>query len=303
MVSFAVYGVERPYSFSRPKYLENAPVCVSFQPTQLYDLNPGILENFMKLQQLLGKVKLRAWRMLPGVYKMLHASKQNYECPICGYQGPFLDVSPPTGFRDSAQCTGCGAMERHRLQYLVLMDVFKNTDVSKLNILHFAPEPFFRELLKKHFGHYESADLCMEGVDHLVDIQDLPFEDEVYDFVYASHVLEHIPDDKKAIGEIRRILKPGGVAILPVPIVGGETIEYPEPNPNEAYHVRAPGMDYFERYKTAFSRVEQTSSQALPEKHQLFICEDRSGWPTKECPLRVPMEGKRHLDVVPVCFV
>lgn len=92
----------------------------------------------------------------------------------------------------------------------------------------------------------------MHGVDHNVDLQELPFEDQTYDFVFASHVLEHIPNDEKAISEIRRILKPNGIAILPVPLVAEKTIEYSEPNPNETYHVRAPGFDYFDRYDRYF---------------------------------------------------
>jgi ubiquinone/menaquinone biosynthesis C-methylase UbiE len=143
----------------------------------------------------------------------------------------------------------------------------------------------------------------MRGVDHKADLLDLPFNDGSYDIVFASHVLEHIRDDKKAVAEIRRILKPNGIAILPVPVVCAETIEYPEANPHEAGHVRAPGLDYFERYREHFSRVTIASSEAYPEKYQLYIYEDRSRWPTRECPMRRPMQGKKHADYVPVCYV
>lgn len=134
-------------------------------------------------------------------------------------------------------------------------------------------------------------------------MKNLPFSDSTYDLVFASHVLEHIPNDKKAIQEIRRILKPDGIAILPVPLVAESTIEYPEPNPHETYHVRAPGVDYFDRYTLYFSRIEKYTSDSLPEKYQLFIYEDRSRWPTVQCPLRPAMEGDRHIDIVPVCYV
>jgi ubiquinone/menaquinone biosynthesis C-methylase UbiE len=134
-------------------------------------------------------------------------------------------------------------------------------------------------------------------------LKNLPFSDSTYDLVFASHVLEHIPNDKKAIQEIRRILKPDGIAILPVPLVAESTIEYPEPNPHETYHVRAPGVDYFDRYTLYFSRIEKYTSDSLPEKYQLFIYEDRSRWPTVQCPLRPAMEGDRHIDIVPVCYV
>jgi hypothetical protein len=98
-------------------------------------------------------------------------------------------------------------------------------------------------------------------------------------------------------------MKPNGVAILPVPVVCEKTIEYPQANPSEAYHVRAPGFDYFDRYSKCFNRVDVLASNSFPEKYQLFIYEDRSVWPTTECPLRPPMDGERHADFVPICYV
>jgi ubiquinone/menaquinone biosynthesis C-methylase UbiE len=170
-------------------------------------------------------------------------------------------------------------------------------------MLHFAPEPFFRHLFSLRFGRYETADFAMKGVDHTVDLRQLPFADATYDFVFASHVLEHIPDDDKAISEIRRVLKPNGIAILPVPVIGEKTVEYPGPNPFECDHVRAPGMDYFARYERYFRKVEKICSDSLPEKYQVFVYENRSQWPTAECPLRPAMPGEKHGDVVPVCYV
>lgn len=237
------------------------------------------------------------------IFKLRNSEKEKFECPICGYCGPFMDVVPTTGLRKHAKCPSCSALERHRIQFIVVKEVLSDMNTSNMTMLHFAPESFFQEYFSKKFGQYETADLSMKGVDYNVDLQQLPFDDESYDFVFASHVLEHVPDDEKAFLEIRRILKPNGIAILPVPIVAEKTIEYPEPNPNEEYHVRAPGVDYFERYERHFSRVELFKSDSLPEKYQLFVFEDRSQWPTKECPLRPSMQGKKHIDIVPVCYV
>ena len=143
----------------------------------------------------------------------------------------------------------------------------------------------------------------MHGVDYKVDITKLPFKDATYDFVFASHVMEHIQDDEKALSEIRRILKPGGMAVLPVPLVAEKTVEYAKPNPNESDHVRAPGYDYFDKYEQYFSRLEKFRSDSFPSINQLFIYEDRSRWPTNELSLRPSMPGKKHIDVVPVCYV
>jgi SAM-dependent methyltransferase len=235
------------------------------------------------------------------LFKSLHRGEPAFECPVCHYQGPFRDLTGFAGRRLHGECPQCGALERHRVQYLVVTEILDGLEVSKMRMLHFAPEPFFRRFFSSRFGRYETADLCMKGVDHHVDLQQLPFPDATYDFVFASHVLEHVPEDTKAIREIRRVMKPGGIAILPVPIIGEKTVEYPEANPQEAYHMRAPGFDYPEKFKPYFSSVETRTSESLPEKYQPFIYEDRSGFPTPEMPLRQPMAGKRHIDIVPIC--
>jgi hypothetical protein len=250
--------------------------------------------------ELIQRLKNKLQPPLP-VFKLLNRGKERFQCPICNYEGPFADVNSFAGVRKHAKCPHCGALERHRLQYLVLMDLFDKMDFSQLKMLHFAPEPFFKSVFQDRLGKYETADLSMKNMDHNVDIQDLPFEDQTYDFVFASHVLEHIPNDRKALLEIRRILKPNGIAVLPVPVVCDHTVEYPEANPTEAYHVRAPGMDYFERYENYFEKIEVRTSDSCPGKHQLFIYEDRSIWPTRACPWRPSMHGQKHSDFVPIC--
>jgi SAM-dependent methyltransferase len=186
---------------------------------------------------------------------------------------------------------------------VVVSRLLDGMDCGRLTMLHVAPESCFGSIFAERFGGYETADVRGgRGVAHQVDLQGLPFEDGSYDFVFASHVLEHVPDDARALSEIRRILRPGGIAILPVPVLAEKTVDYPEPNPHEAFHVRAPGFDYFDRYERYFSRVERISSASLPGEYQPFVYEDRTRWPTKECPLRPTMQGERHVEIVPVCY-
>lgn len=250
-----------------------------------------------RISQLVNKTGLR-----PLIFRLQHRAKENFNCPICLYHGPFKDLHPETGTRKHAQCPKCGSLERHRLQYVAMIKLKKRYDFPTMHMLHFAPEDFFRDIFRNWFSKYVTADLMAENVDYKADITRLPFDDESYDFVFASHVLEHIKDDQKALEEIRRILKPNGIAVLPVPLVAHKTIEYPEPNPHEAYHVRAPGVDYFERYKSVFSRVEELTTEDFPPEYQLYIYENRSVWPTDTMPLRPPMSGEKHIDVVPVCY-
>ena len=237
------------------------------------------------------------------IFKFRNTRKEKFECPVCSYSGPFMDVVTHEGPRKHAKCPNCTASERHRIQFVVLHEVLRDRKTAHLKMLHFAPEPFFRKFFSQRFEQYETADLKLKGVDHIVDLQHLPFGDKTYDFVFASHVLEHIPDDQKAISEIRRILKPNGIAILPVPIYSEKTIEYPEPNPHEFFHVRAPGMDYFDRYERHFSKVERFSSGSLPKKYQLFVYEDHSHLSPKEHPWLTSVQGDKFSDCVPVCYV
>lgn len=236
-------------------------------------------------------------------FKTLHPSKEKFKCPICCYAGPLIDFRVSTGFRESAQCPKCWGLERHRLQWLALNHMQETMDFSRMDMIHFAPEPFLRHRFQRTFKSYTTADLTMSDVHYQADLTRLPLKDGCYDVVYASHVLEHISTDDLAISEIRRILRPNGIAILPVPIIGASTIEYPQPNPIERGHVRAPGLDYYNRYREVFSDVRVFRSAQFDPVYQVFVYEDRSHWPTPEMPLRQPAAGFRHEDFVPVCLV
>jgi len=232
--------------------------------------------------------------------KSLHI--EAFQCPFCNYHGPFKSINPPTGRRIHAQCPRCGSLERHRLQFVALQKLEEDRDLSKMRIIHFAPEPFIQNWLETRAGAYQTADLERNDIEYRVDLQNLPFSSDSYDMVFASYVLEHIPDDFKALAEIRRILTSRGVAVLPVPVVCDKTIEYPEPNPHEANHVRAPGADYYKRYTEYFSRIKVITSSDAGDRYQTWVYEDRTKLPSSLMPYRPGMPGSRHLDYVPICY-
>jgi SAM-dependent methyltransferase len=174
-------------------------------------------------------------------------------------------------------------------------------DFAKLRVLHTAPEKIIGERLKSLCASYVSADLCEKGVDRQEDLTQMSFPDGSFDLVYCSHVLEHIKDDLAAISEVRRVLAPAGIALLPVPVISDTTVEYEAPNPYEFDHVRAPGVDYFDRYKRFFRDVRVLSSTEFDARYQLYTYEDRSCWPTPTLPNRRP-SGLKHPDYVPICW-
>jgi predicted SAM-dependent methyltransferase len=118
-------------------------------------------------------------------------------------------------------CPKCFSFDRERLYfyYLKRMHTFKKNDL----LLEFAPSPGFSKMAEKAFPViYKTCDLYMEGVDFKLDIQDLSaIADNSVDFIICSHVLEHIPDDIKAMKNMYNILKPGGKSIMMVPILKG----------------------------------------------------------------------------------
>ncbi|MBV1872951.1 MAG: class I SAM-dependent methyltransferase [Gammaproteobacteria bacterium] len=225
-------------------------------------------------------------------FKILNREKERFLCPICNYFGPFKDKNT----RLHAKCPKCGELERARLQFLVLSKLFENKKLSTNKILHIAPENAFRKLFKKKFISYTSGDMFRKDVDENFDIQDIPFENETFDMVFASHVLEYPDDDLKAISEIKRILKPNGVAILPVPLVHDLTHDRKERH-KITRMMHEPGLDYFKRFETIFSNVEIHKAEMYPEKHQLFIYRGDfgNGYP-------LSLGDGRYSDIVPVCY-
>jgi len=235
------------------------------------------------------------------LHAVSHLLKKKYLCPICGYYGPFKPYNYRSCSIKHLNCPGCLSTSRHRLQYLVIQQLGRHYDFSDKVLLHFAPEASMRAFLAQKVRAYHACDINMRGVDCFADLCNLPFKSNSCDVIFASHVMEHIHDDRAALKEIWRILKPGGMAILPVPILGPDTVEYEERNPEEYDHVRAPGLDYFNRYRAIFPEVKIFSSEDFPETYQTYLYEDREHWPDT-MPLRPKSKGKKHADFVPVCF-
>jgi len=163
--------------------------------------------------------------------------------------------------RKNALSPGTLSLERHRQMWLYLQN---ETDFFTKNykVLHIAPEQEFLKKFKKLKNlEYITMDLHSPIVDIKADILKIPFDDSSFDVIFCNHVLEHIEDDSRAIGELYRVMKNGGWGIFQVPIKNNlaktyEDFSIKDPKDRKKHfgqydHVRWYGMDYFDRLKHA----------------------------------------------------
>lgn len=164
------------------------------------------------------------------------------------------------------------SLERHRLLWLYLKNE-TSFFTENLKVLHMAPEQCFLDIFKKMENlNYTTADLYSPIVDVKANILELPFQDNSFDVVFCNHVLEHIEDDSKAMSELFRVMKPGGLGIFQVPQELNRAHTYedfsitePEERAKEfgQYdHVRVYGKDYFERLRKAGFTVDEVNYSA-----------------------------------------
>jgi len=192
------------------------------------------------------------------------------------------------------------SLERHRLLWLYLnneTDFFQPELVSgssvtnikriklrdaetnsALKVLHFAPEQAFYKLFRNQKNlDYTTTDLFSPLADVKADICNLPFEDNQYDVILCNHVLEHIPDDTKAMQELYRVLKPGGMAILQIPQDLSRATTFADDSITDQKerakifgqydHVRIYGRDYFDKLRSIGFKVieEDYTNKIAPE--------------------------------------
>ena len=162
------------------------------------------------------------------------------------------------------------SLERHRLLWLYLNDKTDFfTSLEKKKVLHFAPEQAFYKLFRNQKNlDYTTTDLFSPLADVKADICNLPFQDNSYDIILCNHVLEHIPDDTKAMQELFRVLKTGGMAILQIPQDLSRATTFSDDsitNQKERAaifgqydHVRIYGRDYFDKLRSiGFTVIEE----------------------------------------------
>jgi len=196
--------------------------------------------------------------------------------------------------RENALSPSTLSLERHRLLWLYLQNE-TNFFTAKLKVLHFAPEQCFL----KHFKDlenldYTTTDLESPIADVKADICNLPFKDNCYDVILCNHVLEHIPDDTKAMQELYRVLKPGGMGIFQIPqdlnretTFEDDSIIDKKERANifgQYDHVRIYGRDYFNKLRSIGFKVNEVDYTATLSEEEI----------TKYCLAKG--------EIIPVCF-
>lgn len=214
-----------------------------------------------------------------------------YQCPICeitlsafkplwrSYRrdydryGHIHPVAAMETFNVEAySCPNCDAYDRERLTALYLDRAFQALDRNgRYRLIEFAPAHALHRRIKRYpFIEYRSADLMRRDVhDRDLDITNMHrYADKSTDIFLCSHILEHIPDDRRAMRELHRILKPGGFGIVLVPIVIGVDDTHEDPSIDSVEgrwkyfgsgdHVRQYGRrDFLDRLATAGFAIEQ----------------------------------------------
>lgn len=196
------------------------------------------------------------------------------------------------GYRQNAICPHCKSIDRERWLYYVLKH-FTSIFHKRCSVLHFAPEKRIEMLIRANDScEYYTGDIVQGRAEHVVDVTDIQFKNEMFDYIIINHVLEHIPDEKRAISELIRVLKPEGEIILSFPVcMDQSTFEDPAVNTEQQRlrfygqkdHVRLYGNDFKERIEAYGLNVEvkspcviqgaqQVAKYGLIEEDIIMVC-------------------------------
>jgi SAM-dependent methyltransferase len=167
------------------------------------------------------------------LYERAPEQVANVGCPVCGAEAvqftPLAEMyrhePASAGFAhpidawellnlDQYECLHCSATDRDRAMWMYARNELGG------DVLDIAPARALSQAVRSHpaVRSYRSADAEMTGVDDVIDIQALPYPDHSFDWVFCSHVLEHVPDDVQALRELQRVLKPNGRAVVLAPV-------------------------------------------------------------------------------------
>jgi SAM-dependent methyltransferase len=246
--------------------------------------------------------KFRIKNSLKFLLKLIKISNMNYiigskhTCNICGHH--FNSFVPWKGYVpqrvkkyniigsdiQNFGCWHCGAHDRlrHLILYFDKLDMWN--ELENKSVLHIAPEKYLPDILALKTNEYLAGDLFPDPKNKLVqkmDITNLHFTNNCFDFIICNHVLEHVPDDLKAMEELYRVLKPRGKAILQTPYSEEISDSYEDNSINDEKsrlehfgqkdHVRIYGLDFFEKLKSVGFELNIVRHDDLFDEKESYI--------------------------------
>ena len=201
-------------------------------------------------------------------------------CPICQRRS-WRFTSFGVIRRPDARCPWCGSLERHRCEWLYLLRRTDLLDGRNKAVLHVAPEPCLEILLRGHFGlNYITADLFEPHIMVKMDVMNIPFAPNRFDVLLCSHVLLDVLDDRRALSEFYRVLKPSGWAIFLEHIQANPTFEDASiVDPVDRLreyghhdHVRRYGPDFIDRMREAGFIAKAVAPHEFITPMELRLC-------------------------------
>lgn len=232
----------------------------------------------------------RLMRAVARRHRMFANRGDAVECPVCAHR--FARFRNDWN-RPNALCWRCGSHERHRALWLYLTQHPEYLCAAR-SLLHFAPEWCLEARLRARPNlHYVTTDLDPRKSKLQLDITALTLPDCSFDAIICSHVLEHVEDDETAMRELRRVVAPGGWAIVMVPLDTQRTHTYEDQSITEPAdrvreflqhdHVRLYAPDVADRLAQAgfditIERVaynagpDATARYRLIESDYVFVC-------------------------------
>ena len=195
-------------------------------------------------------------------------------CPCCGWRGRrFYDYIELGYSIPNAACPQCDSHARHRAFHFWLRNEY-HLETKRGVTLLFAPEKALAPVwdAAPHLRIYRADIEPTRNTDILVDLQRLPVADDTVYLIWCHHVLEHIEDDRAAISELHRVLRPeAGELIVSVPMkLGTETREYGFPDKRESGHWRAYGDDFADRLAESGLAVQAVDYEMSPEDRRRY---------------------------------
>ena len=181
-------------------------------------------------------------------------------CPICNCEefksAPFNRLSrkglPPV-------CANCRSLERHRIGRAIVTKLRDREKFVEYRLLQLSNDPIVAR------GWFASVEYSIYGGDNSIDIQAIDRPDVSYDFIVCSHIIEHVPDHRKAIKELTRVLSLDGLMVLayPTPATRAVTVDWGKPDPAQHGHYRLIGRDFEAEYKTVIPDAFVLSTRGI----------------------------------------